>query len=255
VKRFTTPTDNPNKAQAPSNNNAELIERQPQGVFEFLINKCAFFDKVVLGVWGTKRATPQPSVYIERNLPIAGAGRMYGRSDRGYAGFTPNAFELKYGRLLHYENVPPFRLTLRSDVLPISCAQVLLVADGLLWRGFRSYISSVELTFDIAGFQIPSLVCGLWSTARTQASFTDRSGRRTFYLGTPRSRWQMRIYQKSEQIVRVEYVFRLPLLRATRIKLPQDLIRLRRIRLGRFARFESPIVQTLLRKMARQAIW
>ncbi|HEV2717023.1 MAG TPA: hypothetical protein VGU64_17295, partial [Terriglobales bacterium] len=75
------------------------------------------------------------------------------------------------------------------------------------------------------------------------------------YLGRPRSPWQIRIYQKSVSIVRVEFVFRLPFLQAKRIYEPQDLIRLGKIRLGALVRYSAPAAQTLLREMGRRVIW
>jgi hypothetical protein len=238
-----------------SNNHTQFIESYPIGVFDFLINQAAFVDKAVFNLWGVRRCRPRASVCIERNLPIAGRGRMYARSVHGYCCVTQNPFELKYGRLRKYKALAPFRLILRSEMAPVTGAQVSLVSDSLFRKGLRSYVSAIEMTLDLDTVQIASLVSGIWTTARTRTEFEDESGRRSLYLGTPHSTWQLRLYQKSHRVVRFEYVFRLPFLQAIRISQPQDLVRLRKIRLGKLVRYAAPTVQGALRKMGRRVIW
>jgi site-specific recombinase XerD len=64
------------------------------------------------------------------------------------------------------------------------------------------------------------------------ALVTD-SGRRTFYVGRPRSQWQLRVYDKTELLTRFEFIFRLEFLRKIGIRYPHELILLRRVNLSR----------------------
>ena len=238
-----------------SNNHHNLDEPLPRGVFGFLINEAAVIDKVTVGIWGTPRTRPQTSVCIESNFAIASEGGMYARSIHGNSCTTRTPFELKYGKLWNYRKLPPFRLSLRSDKAPVTGAQVLSVANALFRKSFTSYVSGVEMAFDLDVIEIPSLIRGLWTRARTRTDFRDREGRRTIYLGTPWAAWQNRIYQKADRIIRVEYVFRLPFLQTRRIREPQDVIRLGQIRLGKLVRFSDPAIRKILHDMAQRLIW
>jgi hypothetical protein len=126
-------------------------------------------------------------------------------------------------------------LTVWSHSSPVTCADVFLILDGLFRRGYTAAISSVELTFDTAGTP-------LWRFGRdlcSRATVTElgSQARRTLYVGGPRSPWQVRIYQKTLSLVRVEFVLRSTFLRAHGIRRPQDLLRLRKVDLWRLVSF------------------
>ena len=153
---------------------------------------------------------------------------MYARLLPGHCQLTGNPFELKYGRLHSYANVPPFRLSVRSDNAPLSGAGLNAIADSLFRSGFHSQVSQLEFTFDVTGFSYSFFHEHVLTTARSVTE-VGKEGRKTLYVGRPRSPWQLRIYQKTDSLMRVEFVLRRAWLRAHGIEEIDDLPRLRNV--------------------------
>jgi hypothetical protein len=200
--------------------------KEESGVFQRLADKSAFIDKAVLGIWGHRRERVPPAVELAQSRAIGGSTRMYARLLPGQSQLTGNPFELKYGRLHPYRNVPPFRLSLRSDIVPLSAAGVSSTIDSLFRRGFHCQISQVEFTFDVTGYSFPFFREHLLTAAHsvTEVGMQDR---RTLYAGGPRSPSQLRIYQKTDSLMRLEFVLRRAWLHAHGIEQLDDLLLLR----------------------------
>jgi hypothetical protein len=203
------------------------------GVFSYLTDQATFIDRVDLSLWGKRRRRVAGRVSIVRRFPIGGPESLYARAVDGVCPVTGNPFQMKYGVRRWPKRVPPVRLILRSQRTPLSGAQVELVSGALMCRGFRSRVSKVEMTTDLTGTSVDFLKMRLQTTARRFRTLRDAKGRKTYYVGGPRSHWQVRIYEKQSAVVRFEFIFRLPFLRKCGIRRPDELLLLRTIDLNR----------------------
>lgn len=208
-----------------------------EGIFEHLANKAAFFDKIVINVWGARRKRLPASLLITGNFPIGGPGRFYARAAHGEHCLSGNRFEHKYGRLRNYGNVSPFVVTVWAKGSPVTCADALLVLDALFRKGYRAVPSRVELTFDLDAFALWRLQNDMCARATIAAMGTSDAPCPTYYIGGVRSPWQVRIYRKEGFTSRVEFVFRSQFLRRNSIRCLQELYRLRGARLWRLISF------------------
>jgi hypothetical protein len=100
-------------------------------------------------------------------------------------------------------------------------------------RGFKCRVSQVEMALDLTGTSVAFIKRRLLTTARRFKSYRDEWGRETSYVGGFRSPWQARIYQKRDDVVRFEFIFRREFLRNKGISRPHELVLLRKIDLGR----------------------
>lgn len=197
------------------------------GIYPHLANSAAFFDRIVVAVWGVRRKRPLQRIKGESNIAIGGPLSFYARCLPRFHTVSGNSLQLKYGVRRRYANLSPYVVTVWAGASPVTCADLLLILDGLMRRGYKALISCAELTFDTQS--IP-----LWRFGRelcSRASVTEVTGTNgmvTIYVGTPRSPWQMRIYGKGYSIVRVEFILRSAFLRAHRIHKPQDLLLLKK---------------------------
>jgi len=126
-----------------------------------------------------------------------------------------------------FGKVPPYRLVLYSDQTPLSCAQVVLVLTSLMRLGFRVQVSRLELTFDLTGTSVEFFIRNALTTARQRRILRDECGRRTLYLGGPRSHWQLCAYVKTDSVTRFEFRLRLSALRKLGIRQPHQIVFLR----------------------------
>jgi hypothetical protein len=210
-----------------------------EGVFQHLADQASFIDKVVLSLWGDRRARPSECVQLGSTRPIGGKERQYARSLAGICVATGNAIELRYGRLVPYDRVPPLRLALRSVAMPLTGAQVEMVSRSLIRQGFRGHVAILELTSDITRTSVSDLRQQLFTRARYVRELHDEYGRRTLYVGSPHSGWQLRVYDKTDSIVRVEFVLRLPFLQAHGIRRPEGVLDLARFELSHLVCFRE----------------
>jgi hypothetical protein len=204
----------------------ELATADATGIFQRLANQSAFIDKAVFSVWGERRERDPSTLEFGQNRAVGGSKRMYSRLIPGTCRLSGNPFELKYGRLHPYSNVPPFRLSVRSDAVPLSGAQASIVAGSLFRRGFRCQVSQVEFTFDTTELSPEFFRDHLITTAHSVKE-VGKEGSKTLYVGGPRSLWQLRIYRKADSLMRVEFVLRRGYLQAHSIQRIDDLLRLR----------------------------
>ena len=204
--------------------------QQIPGVFPHLVNSAAFVDKIDIAVRGVKRTAPLDHIASEGSYPIGGAGSFYACVIPGRNRPTDNRFRFKYGVTRPYKNLSPFVVCLRAYGLPVTCADAMLVIDGFLRMGCRTSVSLIELTFDTEGIPLEHFTRELCSTARIFREFESDSGS-TLYVGGVNSSWQLKIYQKTYTIVRVEFTIRNLFLRKHGIIRAQQACLLRRARL------------------------
>ncbi len=202
--------------------------RNHSGIFEHLQNRATFIDRLELGVWGKRRARPSGTTRIVRTLAIGGPDRIYSRAAHGQCHATGNPFQFRYGVRRWFGRVPPYRLVLYSDQTPLTFAQVVLVMTSLMCLGFRVQVSRLEVTFDLTGTSVEFFMRHALTRARRRRILRDQSGRRTLYLGGPRSHWQLCVYVKSKSVTRFEFRLRLGALRKMGIRQPHEIVFLRK---------------------------
>jgi hypothetical protein len=230
------------------------IAMESDGVFLYLIDQAAFIDRAILSIDGKKRKRPHAAIEILQNLPIGGPGRLYARSLHFRHLYGGNPGELKYGTLSNFSSVPSLMLVLRSSDTPLTAAQVVIMENSLLRRNFRAYLSTVELTFDISGYEVHEICQKLVAGNRLVRNFLDDEGRETLYIGSPKSSRQLRVYQKTEDVVRLEFVLRLSFLRNESIQQPCDLLKLSNAEMWQKILPPCPL-RKRLRKMQRALMW
>jgi len=215
------------------------LHGKADGVFPHFINKAAFFDKVELAVWGSPRRRVSGSVILKPSQPIGGPNRPYGRSVHGKFLATANPFEFRYGKIQNWANLSPFRLIVRSHSIPLTGIQVDAIAHSLFRKGLRAQVGLVEMTFDIEGYSVHDLRMHFLTRCTKLVELKDKNGWGTLYIGSRRSPWQLRIYQKAESVVRVEYIFRREFLRSHAMSSCMDLLRLRQFDLFKLVAFQE----------------
>lgn len=208
------------------------------GVFLDLVNSAAFIDKLVLGVDGKFRKRIHPLITIISNLAIGGSKRPYARSMHGVYKYAEIPFELKYGPNPLYPSLFDTKLILRSEGTPISHAEVSELLGLLYRKDPRSIIQGIEFTFDVS-VPLRFFENHLVTRAKSIRCLADEFGRHTVYAGAPGSLWMLRIYQKTEIVTRVEFVFRHSFLADGGINDLRSLGNLKTIPLSLLARFPA----------------
>lgn len=229
---------------------------ETSGVFPYLANTASFVDRIDISLYGERRRRIAPPIQILRNPAIGGRGegRFYARCIHCLCGLGGNPVELRYGRTRPFPSVPPLRLILRAHETPLSAAQVVTVRDLLVRRGFRSHISSLELTSDLRGVKLCEVCRRLIIGRRSIRKFKDEAGHETVYLASPTSPWQFRAYQKTDEIIRLEFVLRRSFLRHNGICEPSDVLKLENLGLWRMI-LPPCRERRILRAMHRHLIW
>jgi hypothetical protein len=175
--------------------------------FPFLVGYASFVDTLALSVQGVRRKRPHHAVIMGRNNAIGSSKSNYARSQRGICCVSGNPFELRYGRFRPSRRaVPENRLILRSEVTPLTDQSVTRILEALFCRGYEARVSQLELTFDTQTTVRFVARHALWLR-----SVRESGG--TIYFGTPRAKWQIRVYKKAPGVVRTEFILRRSLLR------------------------------------------
>jgi hypothetical protein len=216
----------------------QVHEPQTGGVYPYLTNSAAFVDKVVVSVRGLRRKKSKTGIAEEQNLAVGGPGSFYARCIRGKSTLSGNPLQCKYGVMRRYGNLSPFVVTVRADRVPISCADVLLVLDGFMRAGYKAKVSAVEMTFDTRDIPLARFTRDLCTRARLFKEFDGDQGS-TVYVGGANSPWQLRIYQKTFSVVRIEFILRSTFLRSHNIFAVQDVYRLRKTKLWNYVSFRE----------------
>ena len=133
--------------------------------------------------------------------------------------------------MVRFKNVPPLRFTLQSQHIPLTAAQVYLLTWRCTCKAPELTVSSVELTFDFTGTSIEKIRTQLIHRAQRVTLLIDGRGWQTIYVGSPRSAWQVRIYQKAATVLRLEFVLRRGFLSRHGIHRPEDVLLLRKIKI------------------------
>ena len=207
------------------------IPRDIQRILPGVVDRKAFFDTVTISIWGDRRQRPANSVQLLDNPAIGGWGRTYARAWLGIFLSTRNPFELRYGLVRNQGLVPPLRLRAWSEQKPVTINDTIATIDALCRKGWRAEVSQVELTFDLTGLSIDYFWRGIMSRAKRFVIW-EKDGQETLYIGGRTSPWQLRIYPKTREITRFEFILRRQFLRRLSIRRLADLERLRTMDIG-----------------------
>lgn len=199
-------------------------------MFAYTTDRAAFIDRIVINV-----RSPEVTATVvggklkeEKSRSILGKGRIYSRCISGKWRLTGNPISIVYGRVKNFANVPKAQVTFYAEAVPLTGAQVMVAMSELLGPRPQVDISLVELTFDserVAGWRLCQEAV---HRARTWRDISDVCGRRkTRYIGSRASDVQVRIYDKTDRVVRLEFVLRSGYLRPHGITHPLDVVRLR----------------------------
>ena len=199
-------------------------------VFPYLLNKAAFIDTILMSVW----AKEKPVLYQlldEKREGILKPGSSYARLVKGRAPLTGNPVEIVSGKISRFSNVPPCQVRMRSEEVPLTGAQVNESMRLLFPAASRIQPVLVELTFDLTKTSVGYLHRHMIHGARQWDEVVDRWRRRTVYVGSPVSLWQIRIYDKTERVVRLELILRKRILPDNGILQPDNILTLRSLEL------------------------
>jgi hypothetical protein len=222
-----------------------------QGVFEYLIGKRAFIDRIDLSL--KKRVSLEKLAYfrVTGRKACLGPKSRYSQHVWGHSSLSGNPIHLWYGKASPFPNVPLARLTMHSERTPLTAAEILLVVTELTGDVRAVRVTCLELTFDLHHDQA-ALAKAIFSIAQKRKELTDDRGWHTNYVGGPDSERQIRIYQKTDDVVRVEVVLRLGSLKRLGITCPEQILLLRLVDFSRFMSFRDFDAVKFQRKVNRR---
>lgn len=201
-----------------------MSEVDGSGIFEETTDKRAFFDRLVLSIWGERRK-PKKSL-VETIKRIGGKDRAYARQQDGNLP-SGNPYALKYGLSGAMKYLPSMILTLRSEASPLTVIETIAALRSLCDDVTRVLVSEAELTFDLSDISVDFFRQRVTSLARIFKQLRDDQGRETIYVRTRTSPWELKVYQKLPTVTRCEYTLRSAYLRRVGIVTPLDLGRVR----------------------------
>lgn|GEM_PF-3568749 len=213
--------------------------RRPSArVFTDLVNRRAFIDKVVVSATGNLNATFRTDELGNLNSKsIYRPGGHYAACIFADWQLTGNPISIHHGKMVNFPNVPPLRFTMQSEASPMTAAQVNLFAYRCTAMPPKLTVSSLELTFDFTGSKLDRLKRLLIHAARKVTTLCDDRGWQTVYVGSARSAWQVRIYQKTKSVIRCEFILRRRFLARHGIHRPEDVLLLRRVDVWKLVSF------------------
>jgi hypothetical protein len=211
---------------------AKRIRKPKQRVFSHSVDKAATIDKIVINATGKLNETFREDELVNVNpKAIFHPGGHYAVCIFGDWRVTKNPVSIHHIKMVKFDNVPELRFTMQSDNVPLTAAHVYLLTWRCTCEAPELTVSSVELTFDFTGTSIDEVGKQLIHRAERVRILEDERGWQTIYVGSPRSAWQVRIYQKTESVVRLEFVLRRGFLYRHGINRPEDVLLLLRIKI------------------------
>jgi hypothetical protein len=202
-------------------------------IFSHLLNAAAFVDTITLNVDGELSKTYEKELSSSKNIGILNPNALFSRCVFATWPVTGNPITITYGKAKHFKTLPRLLIKLRSENVPLTGAQVQLLINRLTNSSPDVTVSSLELTFDVTGVELQWVRNNLLHRAKRIRILKDTTGRQTIYVGSAKSSWQARIYQKTETILRLEFILRRPFLKDHNINRPEDIVLLRKLNIWR----------------------
>jgi hypothetical protein len=215
------------------------VPTQADRIFGFAVDTVAIVDTMSIGIRG--EVSPEPVGLVDvKNEPCLSKNSCFGRLLTATTADTGNPIQVVYskaGKMAPVIAIPDGMIQFRSEATVLSGAQVMRDCGNLFPTATRSELSMVEFTFDVSSPGLETIRKQAIHRARRTRSLVDDEGRRTFYVGSRYSPWQLRVYDKADGIVRIEFVFRRPFLVKHGLLRPIDLLKLRVFDLETLVRF------------------
>ena len=161
---------------------------------------------------------------------LAAPDSLYSRAVSGTIWLSGNPVDVVYGRRKNFKNVPILRITMHSKRIPVTGAQVRFLIEKLTVRPLEIRVSQVEATYDVTGVTIDYVRQHIIHRAQNDARVLSDGTRMTIYVGSPRSAWQVRIYEKTSSVVRLEFILQRSFLTRHGIDQPEDVLLLRKLK-------------------------
>ena len=194
-----------------------------------MVDCAAFVDKIVLSIGGKLKQHFDDELVHVRSTGILHPGTIYSRCVRGVFGESGNPVVFLYGKAKKFDNVPAMQIVMQSTVIPVTAAQSTFLIRKITQNAMKVTVSSLELTFDVTGVSVDYILDHLIHRARGGLRVLSKRRRKTIYVGSPRSKWQARIYQKRNDVVRLEFILRRSFLSRHGINQPEDVLLLRKL--------------------------
>jgi hypothetical protein len=206
--------------------------RQPSSrVFSLVVDKAAFIDKIVLSIDGELKPNFNAEFQDPKSHGVSTPDSLYSRLVSGKFWPSGNPVDLLYGRKKRFANVPTQRITINSERIPITAAQVMLLVKRLTVESPQIRVSSLEFTFDVTGATIDYVLPHIIHRARSGVRVLSDGKSMTVYVGSPRSAWEVCIYPKPySPVLRFEFRLRRPFLSRHGIIQPEDVLLLRKLK-------------------------
>jgi hypothetical protein len=205
------------------------------GTFLHCTDAAAFGDTIEINLGGDVQTDWTNAVLNVQSLPIGGEHSSYARERQGTLKASGNRVAVKHGRRKQFPNVPRLKLRLHSECNPVTGSQTVNAVKALTQNCDDVRVSWIEMTYDLTGETVYGVYQQVFSRACFGPRYFGRIGLETFYRGTRKSSWSLRVYSKTPEVTRFEYIFRRSFLCRKGITEAHDLTRLRMINLRRIA--------------------
>jgi hypothetical protein len=169
----------------------------------------------------------------QENVGILSGRNNYSRKVTGTWTVTGNPVTILYGKVNRFSRVPPCSVTVRSESMPVTGAQVNKLAESIFPTASDVRVSNLELTFDVSSFSFSDVLRSAIYRAVGTREFGDEANGRTFYIGSVKSFWFACIYEKREDVLRLELRLRRGFLSSKGLNHPDDLVALRTLELSK----------------------
>jgi len=214
--------------------------KKPNGISDFSVDNAASIDTCRVSVSGQELFPELDGLDDVRNTASLSKKSRFARCLTATITDTGNPLQAVYGKAgktAGLTAIPDGMVTFRSEQTILTGAQIMRDLGNLFPEPTRFEFSLVEFTFDVSSPGLETIRKQAIHRARKTYSLRDDTGRRTFYVGSRNSPWQLRVYDKAEGIVRIEFVFRRPFLVRNGLLRPIDLLKLRGFDLETMASF------------------
>jgi hypothetical protein len=242
-------------------------QRKPSTrIFYWAVDGAAYLHQVVVSISAELKEGFDDELQRVKKQGIFRPGATYARSVRAFLWPTGNFVEVLHGRIKKFRNVPTIQIKMRSEGIPVTAAQVKYLIRKLVLGDARVRVSKVEFTFDVTAASIEYVLVHLVHSARTSPRVWSDGERKTIYVGSPRSAWQVCIYEKTDTVLRLEFILRRSFLSRHGINRPEDLLILRKLNVWKLMSIRRPStrypgvlrrtsLQQRLERMQRHFIW
>ena len=228
-------------------------------IFPHFVNTMALIDTVAFSVNGELAENYEQALVGSRDIGILrpGGGVFYSRCIFAKTRLTGNPVTIHHGRVKKFRNVPLMKITFRSEKNPVTAAEAIFLIGRLTSTTPEITVSNLELTYDITGVTFESLRRHMFHRAHRVTLLKDEMGRRTIYIGSPKSSHQVRVYEKNEDVIRIEFALRRSFLSRHGIHRPEDIALLRRLNIWHFfslRRFSKTLAKKVISRKRSTAV-